>query len=59
MVMKRWTLVNVHTVQDKRSETIAKSRSRSCFKNERNTVVIGQDLLFACFRMPFKEKLFI
>ena len=38
--MKRWTLRNVRTVQDKRSETIVKSQSRSGFKNERNTVIM-------------------
>ena len=35
----RWTVWNDHTVQDKRSETIAKSSSR--FKNERITVFIS------------------
>jgi hypothetical protein len=50
----RWTVWNDHTVQDKRSETIAKSRSRcvhgtftvlSRFKNERITVNITSKLL--------------
>ena len=49
----RWTVCNDHTVQGKRSETIAKSRSRyvhgtftvrsrSRFKNERNTVLFDK-----------------
>ena len=37
----RWTVWKYHTVQAKRSETIAKSRSRSRFKNERIIVIIS------------------
>jgi hypothetical protein len=34
-----WTIWNVHTVQDKRSETLGKTRSLLRFKNERTTVI--------------------
>ena len=62
----RWTVCNDHTVQGKRSETIAKSRSRyvhgtftvrsrsrSRFKNERNTVTIAlvQRFNYSYFRL--------
>ncbi len=53
----RWTVCNDHTLQGKRSETFAKSRSRSRFKNERNTVFIIHKLHTNQIRKIFQHNI--